>query len=414
MTTLKIVASSNNRARRSLLNRTDKGDKKLENRVALIIKNVRRRGDLAVNDYARRFDGLSEPIEVPMTEVHETAKAVPKAVQKAIRKAGNHIRRVAKRQVPSGWTLSVVPGVTVEQRVTPLTRIGCYVPGGRHPLPSSLLMTAIPAQVAGVSEIIAVCPKIDPSICTAALEAKVSRLFRVGGAHAIAALAYGTKNIPRVDKIVGPGNTYVSTAKALVANDCPIDFFAGPTEIVVVASSGNASWIAADLIAQAEHDPDARSILLTPNVKLAKAVAESVDQLLPEHPDAKPSIKQRGVVMVTENIKEAISLANDLAPEHVVCDREIVAKKITNAGTIFVGSYSAQALGDYATGSNHVLPTSGAARYRGGLSALDFVRINSIQRVTRSGLQRLAPTAISLANAEGLIGHAASVATRLR
>jgi len=413
VTTLKIVNSSNNRAKRSLLNRTKNGDKKLENRVASIIRDVRRRGDRAVNDYARRFDGLSEPTEVSMNEVYETAKDAPKAVQKAIRKAGNHIRRVAKRQVPNGWTLSVVPGVTVEQRVTPLKRVGCYVPGGRYPLPSSLLMTSIPAKVAGVSEVIAVCPRIDPSICTAALEAKVSRLFRIGGAHAIAALAYGTKNIPQVDKIVGPGSAYVATAKALVANDCPIDFYAGPTEIVIVASSGKASWLAADLIAQAEHDPNARSILLTPNVKLAKAVAESVDRLLPEHPNAKPSIKQWGVVMVTENIKEAIVLANDLAPEHVVCDRETVAKKITKAGTIFVGSYSAQALGDYATGSNHVLPTSGAARFRGGLSALDFVRINSVQRATRSGLQRLAPTAISLANAEGLIGHAASVVTRL-
>jgi len=275
-------------------------------------------------------------------------------------------------------------------------------------------MTALPAQVAGVREIVAACPRPEPAVLTAALEAGVSKLYRVGGAHIVAALAYGTESVPKVEKIVGPGNAYVSAAKATVATDCPIDFYAGPTEIVIVARNGNADWIASDLVAQAEHDPAARAILLTPNFDLAKAVASAVDSRLVEHPAAQASIEQQGVVVVTTTLAEAITLANDLAPEHVVCETEAIARRLTRSGTVFVGPYGAQAAGDYATGSNHVLPTNGAARFRGGLSAADFVRINSVQRVTQEGLKRLAPTTISLANVEGLIAHAASISTRLK
>ncbi len=228
-------------------------------------------------------------------------------------------------------------------------------------------------------------------------------------------MAYGTATIPRVDKIVGPGNAYVAAAKAYVAADCPIAFFAGPTEIVILASSrGNPVWIAADLVAQAEHDPEARAVLLTTSRRLAQAVVDAVAQQLESHPEARRSIEDHGTAVITPRLDDAVDVANQIAPEHAVCETAAVARRLTRAGTVFVGPYSAQAAGDYATGSNHVLPTAGAARFRGGLSASDFVRVSSVQRLTRAGLRRLAPTVISLANAEGLVGHAASVAMRVR
>lgn len=411
---MKITSSSNTSVRRHLVDRKKAVDPNIDRQVAKIVDDVRRRGDRALIDYARRFDDLTEPVEVSAREIRRGAAETPSVVRTALRKSAIHIRRIAKLQVPRQWRSQLVPGVVVEQRVTPLARVGCYVPGGRYPLPSSLLMTAIPARVAGVREIIAVCPRLEPAVCSAALEAGISRLFRIGGAHAIAALAYGTKSVPSVDKITGPGSTFVASAKAKVAADCPIDFFAGPTEIVIVASKGNPDWFAADLVAQAEHDPDARAVLLTPSKRLAQAVGKAVDRQLTTHPAARPSIEAHGVAVVTRSMKEAIDLANEMGPEHVVCDRETVAQKVTQAGTVFVGPYGAQAAGDYATGSNHVLPTAGAARFRGGLSAADFVRVNSVQRITNKGLRRLAPTILSLANAEGLVAHAASVAIRLR
>ena len=306
-----------------------------------------------------------------------------------------------------------VPGVRITQRVLPLERVGCYVPAGRYPLPSSLLMTAIPASVAGVRDIIAVCPRPDAAIMYAAQVAGVSRLFRLGGAHAIAALAYGTETIPAVDKIVGPGNAYVAAAKAIVSSRCAIDFHAGPSEIVVVSRSGRPRWIAADLLAQAEHDPDARAVLLTPSRRLARAVAaELAVQIAPEGP-ARAALSRNGGIIVTRSIAEAIALCNRMAPEHVVCDTDAIAARVTRAGTVFVGDYSAQASGDYATGSNHVLPTSGAARARGGLSAADFVRVTTVQQVTAAGIRRIGPAAVTLARAEGLSAHAASIQMRL-
>ena len=411
---MKIIASSNTRAVQRLLDRAQRRDPTVEEQVTRIVRGVRRRGDQALRDYARRFDRVSGPLEVSRQEMRNGAKQTPPAVRRAITEAARLIRRVATKQVPQSWRATTVPGVVIEQRVIPLERVGCYVPGGRYPLPSSLLMTALPAQVAGVHEIIAVCPRPEPAVLAAALEAGVSRLYRVGGAHIIAAMAYGTESIPKVEKIVGPGNAYVAAAKARVADDCPIDFYAGPTEIVIVAQAGHADWIAADLVAQAEHDPDARAVLLTPNPRLAETVAAAVGTRLAAYPAARASISRRGVAVVTSTLGEAIKLSNEIAPEHVVCQTEAVARRLTRAGTVFVGPYGAQAAGDYATGSNHVLPTNGAARFRGGLSASDFVRVSSVQRLTRAGLRRLAPTAISLANAEGLIAHAASVATRVK
>jgi histidinol dehydrogenase len=275
-------------------------------------------------------------------------------------------------------------------------------------------MTAIPAVTAGVREVIAVCPKPDPAVMFAAREAGVTRLFRIGGAHAVAALAYGTETIPRVDKIVGPGNAYVAAAKAQVASDCAIDFFAGPSEIAIVSTAGVPAWIAADLIAQAEHDPDARAIFITPAMSLAIAVAIEIQKQLPDTGPASTSLRTNGGIIVTGTDDVAVDLMQRLAPEHAVCDSNAVAATLTRAGTVFVGSHSAQACGDYVTGSNHVLPTSGAASARGGLSAADFVRVSTVQQVSEEGLRRIGPAAVALAEAEGLTAHAASVRIRLR
>lgn len=409
---IRTIQCDDERAVAALLDRASKRDPSFERRVARIVGDVRRRGDAALRSYATRFDQLSGAIEVTRGEMERGAAAVPTDVRRAIAAAARHIRHVARRQVPKGWTTTPVAGVTIQQRVAPLDRVGCYVPGGRYPLPSSLLMTAIPASVAGVRDIVAVCPKPDGSVMAAALEAGVTQLLRVGGAHAIAALAYGTASLPRVDKIVGPGNAYVAAAKALVAADCAIDFFAGPSEILIVSAGGRPAWIAADLLAQAEHDEDARAIFVTPDARLARAVAEQVAAQMPVTGPARAAIARNGAIVVTHSLDEAIALSERMAPEHVVCDSAAVAARLTRAGTVFVGSQSAQASGDYITGSNHVLPTSGAARQRGGLSAADFVRITTIQTLSRSGLKTVAPHAIALAEAEGLSAHAASIRIR--
>jgi histidinol dehydrogenase len=409
---IRIIQSGDEKTVAELLDRAPRRNLAFERRVARIVSDVRRRGDRALLSYAKRFDHLTADVEVTRTDMARGAAAVPSDVRRAIAAAARNIRHVARRQVPRGWTTSPVAGVTIEQRVTPLDRVGCYVPGGRYPLPSSLLMTAIPASVAGVREIIAVCPKPDATVMAAAIEAGVTRLLRVGGAHAVAALAYGTASIPRVDKIVGPGNAYVATAKALVAADCAIDFFAGPSEILVLSSNGRAAWIAADLIAQAEHDEDARAVFVTPSGALARAVADELARQMPLEGPARTAVDRNGAIIVTRSLEEAIALSERMAPEHVVCDSTSVAARLTRAGTIFVGHQSAQAAGDYITGSNHVLPTSGAARARGGLTAADFVRVTTVQQLSRAGLQAVAPHAIALAEAEGLRAHAASIKIR--
>jgi histidinol dehydrogenase len=248
----------------------------------------------------------------------------------------------------------------------------------------------------------------------AALEAGVSRLFRLGGAHAIAAMAYGTKTVPRVDKIVGPGNRFVAAAKALISGDCGIDFYAGPTEIVIVSRRGPAAWIAADLIAQAEHDPDARAVLITSSRTLATRVARELETQMPAEGPAKAALRGHGGIIVARSVADAMALANEAAAEHLVVDDEAMAAAVRKAGSLFVGPWTAQVAGDYAIGSNHVLPTAGAARVRGGLSAADFVRQITVQRLTPAGLKRIGQSVIDLADAEGLTGHAASIAIRLR
>ena len=410
---LKIIQGSNRRAVRALLSPERSRDGAIERRVARIVADVRKDGDQALLRYARRFDPLDGPIEVTEREMRQAAAGVPRQVRTALRAAARNIRFVARRQVPRGWRARVSPGVTVELRIVPLDRVGCYVPGGRYPLPSSLLMTAVPAAAAGVREILVVCPRPAPVVMAAALEAGVSRMFRVGGAHAVAALAYGTTTVPRVDKIVGPGNRYVAAAKALVAADCGIDFYAGPTEIVIVATHGPAKWIAADLIAQAEHDPDARAVLITPSRTLAVSVAREVKSQLGPSGPARAALRAHGGIIVTRSAAEAVALANEAAPEHLVVDDERLVAHVKCAGSVFVGSWSAQAAGDYAIGSNHVLPTAGAARARGGLSAADYVRQITVQRVTRAGLRRIGPTAVTLALAEGLQAHANSITIRV-
>jgi len=390
------------------------GDSATERRVAAIVGAVRREGDKALLRYARRFDPFDGPVEVTQAEMRAAAARVPRAVRAAIRAAARNIRVVARRQAPRGWRARVAVGVTVEQRVVPLDRVGCYVPGGRYPLPSSLLMTAVPATAAGVGEVIVVCPRPDPVVMAAALQVGVSRMFRVGGAHAVAALAYGTRTIPRVDKIVGPGNRYVAAAKALVASECGIDFYAGPSEIVIVSARGPAAWIAADLIAQAEHDPDARAVLITPSRTLAARVARDVRAQVPAGGPAREALRAHGGIIVTSSAAEAMELANTAAPEHLVVDDDRLAAMVRCAGSVFVGPWSAQVAGDYAIGSNHVLPTAGAARARGGLSAADFVRQITVQRVTQAGLRRLGDTVTTLAAAEGLKAHAASIRIRVK
>jgi histidinol dehydrogenase len=411
---IRIIRSSNQPEVEALLSPTLTRDRATERATARIVEKVRTGGDDALKAFARTFDGLTGPIEISRKEIERGAAQAPPPVRAAIRRAAAAIRKVAKRQVPKGWREALGPGVSVEQRVIPLDRVGCYVPGGRYPLPSSLLMNAIPARVAGVPEVIATCPKPDPTVMAAALEAGIDRLFRVGGAHAVAAMAYGTASMPRVDKIVGPGNRWVSAAKSLVSADCGIDFYAGPTEILIVAVKGPADWIAADLIAQAEHDPDARAVLVTPSRRLAEQVALAVAAQLPGEGPAAASLWSNGGIVVTRNVREAMALANRAASEHLVVETEAMAREVRAAGALFVGPWTAQVAGDYAIGSNHVLPTAGAARFHGGLNAADFVRLVSVQRVSETGLRRLAPTITTLARAEGLEGHARSIEVRTR
>jgi histidinol dehydrogenase len=414
---IRILKTSDTAAIDALVAQDATRDPKLVRAVARIVAGVRENGDEALVAYARRFDALSEPLEVTPDEILAGAARVPRNVRRAIAAAARSLQRVSARQVPKPFTVSPARGVTIGQRVAPLERVGCYVPAGRYPLPSSLLMSAVPARVAGVGEIIAVCPRPDDTVMAAAVEAGVTRMFRIGGAHAIAALAYGTATVPRVDRIAGPGSAYVAAAKTLVSADCPIDFTAGPSEIAVISAEGNADWIAADLVAQAEHDPGARALLVTTSRRLAAQVARFVEARLKRLDDsgspARIAIASHGAIVIARTRGEAVALMNRIAPEHAVCDDDEMAALLSSAGTIFVGPWSAQAAGDYATGSNHILPTGGAARFRGGLSAADFVKVTSVQRVSREGLRGIAPAALALADAEGLVGHGASIRVRL-
>ena len=382
--------------------------------AAKIVADVRARGDVALREWSERLDGSGRgPFAVPEREIDRGWKDTPADVKRAIRLAIRNVHAVAERQLPKPFTVRPVAGVRIDQVVQPLARVGCYVPGGRDPLPSTLIMTVVPALVAGVKDVIVACPKPSAVVLCAAREAGATSVLRIGGAQAIAAMAYGTKSVPRVDKIVGPGNAWVAAAKSLVASDCPIDFQAGPSEIVIYANSGSAEWIADDLIAQAEHDPDARAIFVTTNTELAAQVKRALVTQTPATGPAAVSLARNGRIVLMATEAEAIAAVNDIAPEHLVIDRAADVPKFRAAGTIFVGRWSAQAAGDYTTGSNHVLPTARAARFRGGLSAADFARVFTVQTLTKAGIRTIGPAAATLADAEGLTAHAASIRRRL-
>jgi len=385
-----------------------------------IVADVRRRGDAALFAWTKRFDRValdSKTVWVSRAELAAARKQVPKEFLAAIAHAARNIRAVARRQKPQEWTIEVEPGVRAGQRVRAIDSVGCYLPGGRFSLVSTLLMTTIPAQEGGVREIIVASPQPGPALLAAAETLGVRRVARVGGAQAIAALAYGTRSIPRVDKIFGPGNRFVTAAKRIVSNDCAIDMLAGPTEAVVFAARGNARFIAADLIAQAEHDPDAISIFVTTSAPLARAVAAEIERQLDELPKtnlARRSLAKNGAVLVARDLAAAVRFVNRFAPEHLTLPAGAngLLGQIDSAGSIFLGDWSAQTFGDYASGTNHVLPTGGVARTRGGLSVTDFVKCISVQEVSRAGVRRLAPVAEEFARAEGLVAHARSVEVR--
>ena len=380
-----------------------------------IVNAVRIGGDAALRRYATRLDRISphSPLRTPSDDMAAACDSVPSDFKRALETAARNIRTFAERQLPKEWDFSPVRGVSVGQRVRPLDAVGCYVPGGRYPLPSTLLMTVIPAQVAGVQRIVVASPNPAPEILAAAAMLGITEFYRVGGAQAIAALAYGTETISTVDKIVGPGNAYVTAAKKLVAFDCAIDMLAGPTEIVVTSENGKPDWIAADLVAQAEHDPDALAIFVTTTTTLARAVVDEVKRQSRSNPTARESIRRNGVAIVARTADEAHQITNRLAPEHLTVDSEADLAWVRNAGSVFIGPYSAQPLGDYISGPNHTLPTSGLARVRGGLSVADFLKVITVQEYQPDGLRRLGPAAVSLAEAEGLHGHAEAIRARL-
>jgi histidinol dehydrogenase len=350
-------------------------------------------------------------------EIAAARRSVTPELLSALAHAARNIRRVAERQLPRDWSVIVEPGVRVGQRVAPLDVIGCYVPGGRHSLVSTLLMAAVPAQVAGVRRIVVACPKPNAAVLAAAHLLGLTEIARIGGAQAIAAFAYGTRSVPRVDKIFGPGNRYVTAAKQIVSADCAVDLPAGPTEVLVVATRGNPRFIAADLVAQAEHDPDARALFVTTSKKLAEAVQAEVESELRRLPATNPARKalaRNGAILLAKSVAAAAEFANAFAPEHLSVpggERALLAD-LRAAGSVFVGPWSAQSIGDYASGSNHVLPTAGWARVRGGLGAADFVRTSSVQQISRAGFRRLEPVVRALAGAEDLAAHGRCVEVR--
>jgi histidinol dehydrogenase len=385
----------------------------IEPAVSKIVDDVRRNGDAALLKYAHQFDGLDseQRVRVCESEMKAAWKQAPAQLKTALQKAAKNIRQFCEWQKPKAWTKSR-GGSSFGQLIRPLDSVGCYVPGGRFPLVSTLLMTVIPAQVAAVTNIHVVSPRPSAEVLAAAAMLGVEEFYRVGGAQAIAALAYGTETIPRVNKIVGPGNLYVTTAKKLVAFDCSIDMLAGPTEVVIVSSKGKPGFIAADLVAQAEHDPETLAVFITTSRKLARAVEDQLQWAgRDKNAIAQQSLASRGAILIADSREQAFEWANRIAPEHITIEKKDLSL-VRNAGSVFIGDYSAQAAGDYASGPNHVLPTAGAARFRGGLSVMDFVKVISVQEISSTGLRKLAPTIVGLADTEGLRAHAESIRVR--
>ncbi|MGO8734110.1 MAG: histidinol dehydrogenase [Terriglobia bacterium] len=418
---LDIIRSDNAEAISRLLGAQATNLSSAEAVARRIIANVRRQGDRALVRYSQKLDGVdlrNVGMTVTPEEVEWAFTDLPQNLIQALQVAAKNIRAAARRQLPRAWQFQPLPGVKVSQVLRPLERVVCYVPGGRFALPSTVLMSVIPAQVAGVREVLITSPNPAPAVLVAAYMLGVHGIYRLGGAQAVAAFAYGTESVPRVEKIVGPGNRYVAAAKKLVSGECGIDFVAGPSELVVVGAKGNPEWIAADLVAQAEHDPDAVAILITPARRLALRVQARAAEIVAKLglPVAQKSLAGQGRIILTRGLAEAAELVNRLAPEHLTLldDAEGLLDRIQSAGSIFLGGYSPVAAGDYASGTNHILPTSGAARMRGGLSAADFVKCISVQRITRQGLARLRPTIVTLARTERLKAHAESVEVRFK
>jgi histidinol dehydrogenase len=386
---------------------------RVEKTVSRIVADVRKNGDKALRRYAEKFDGLKvkQPLRVADAELEQAWNAASEDFKQALEVAAGNIRQYCEWQKPQQWRNAVTPGINLGQVIRPLQSAGCYVPGGRYPLPSTMLMTVIPAQVAGVQEIRVVSPGPAQETLATAHFLGVREFYRIGGAQAIAALAYGTATIPKVDKIVGPGNLFVTAAKKLVAFDCGIDFLAGPTEVVIVSERGHPRFIAADLVAQAEHDPDTLAVFITSSDTLAEKVAAEVKLSAAQNEIAKTSLKNNGAILMADSHEQALEFANRIAAEHITVNEEDLAH-ISNAGSIFIGDYSPQAAGDYASGPNHVLPTGGVARFRGGLGVNDFVKTISVQQLSCDGLDRIASAVITLAEAEGLKAHAESIRVR--
>jgi histidinol dehydrogenase len=410
----------NQRGAANFLKLRRRRDVGVERVATRIIADVRRNGDAALLRWTRRLDAISltpKTLWVSPREIVQARRHADRRLIAAIEHAARNIRRVAERQRPCPWSLKVESGVEVRQRVEPLEVVGCYVPGGRFSLVSTLLMTAIPAQVAGVRRIVVACPRPGPGLLTAAGILGVREIARVGGAQAVAALAYGTQSFPRADKIFGPGNRYVTAAKQLVSSDCAIDLPAGPTEVLVVAQRGNPRFIAADLLAQAEHDNDAVALFVTTSHRLALAVRDELSAQLRALPRTNPawrSLERNGGILLARTLRDAVSFANKFAPEHLSLpgNEESLLGRIHSAGSIFLGPWSAQPVGDYASGGNHVLPTSGWGHSRGGLSTADFVKCLAVQRISRDGLRRLAAVVSAFAEAENLTAHARAVEVR--
>ena len=389
-----------------------------EETVRPILEAVRTRGDQALIEYGRRFDGLERStLAISAAECAAARGRLSPAFRRAVKQASVNIRAFAALQLPAAKSATIAPGLKLGQIVRPLDTVAAYIPAGRYPLPSTLMMTVIPAQVAGVPNVCVATPRpVDEILGTAAM-LKASRVFQMGGAQAIAAFAYGTQTVPKADRIVGPGNIYVAAAKKLLAGEVGIDFVAGPSEILLIAADGNPRWIAADMLAQAEHDADASALLLTTSKRLALAVAREVDKQLAGLPTAavaRKSIAGNSAIILVKSLDEAAEISNRLAPEHLSIPDAKLLKRIQHAGSVFIGPASPEAAGDYASGPNHVLPTAGAARLRGGLSAADFVKVISTQQVSAAALRRLAPAITTLARAEGLEAHARSIEVRER
>jgi histidinol dehydrogenase len=391
-------------------------DTQVEDTVRPIIEAVRREGDAALLHYARQFDRLGDtPMRIGAKELAAAGQALAPAVRAAAETAIQNIRQFARAQLPRERFEEFSPGRKLGWIVRPLSAVGCYVPSGRYPLPSTLLMTAVLAQTAGVPRICVTSPKPSIEILGCAHLLGITEFYRVGGAQAIAAMAFGTETIPRVDRIVGPGNAYVAAAKKLLAGDVGIDFLAGPTEILILAADGDARVIAADMLAQAEHDPTASAMLYTTSETLARSVSVELERQLATLPTAdiaRQSIDGSSRIVVFPDMDQAIAAANAQAPEHLSLHHPELLPKIMNAGTVFLGQNSPESAGDYAAGPSHVLPTGGAARLRGGLSAADFVKVIAIQQFSAPALAQLAPAITTLARAEGLEAHARAVEVR--